>query len=1197
MKKAFLFTVLTTICFAAFAQMPKMRYQAVLRDAGNRLVTHTAVTVDVTITYGSNTYSETGLTATTDANGLFSVEIGSVSGYEAIHWENATIKTVVRFGSSTIESTSPVTAVPYALNARLASDLSPNGMALPAIYDKIHSDSAALHDVLLDTSAAIRSAIPAAQANADWSANSGVTEILNKPAVNNDTLFFIFPNNRVDTFTANQPGNTEVNITFPAMSVQDFLNVLAQMTPEQLAALRDSLGITLSDPNSCGTMTDFDGHSYRTVKIGTQCWTKTNLRTTHYRNGGAIPVNQTATSLTPSYYSPSASDAVAEHYPDSVYGMYYNGYAVEGDSLCPEGWHLPTKAEWEVLTAYVSSHNSCGDNPGYNAKALAGTHRYVLNTEESVYAWSHNDKNCAVGSDRGTNNATGFSAFPAGNWSGSFQQYGLSTDFWTSTPYNNQTWVFHLSYSEEMVSNYGGDRNNAFSVRCVKDTVPTPHVFSCGTEKIMDADSNLYETVRIGRQCWTKTNLRTTKFRNGNTVAEDVNLMPSLSASFYRFPYYDDIPQYSDSTFGFYYNWYAAADTGDSRLCPEGWHVPDDGDWLTLWNHLATHHYCGTDPTFIAKALADSLVWIPNTYTACTPSDNTTTNNASGFTAVPAGYFESYNTTGELYMGGYAEVSSGFWSTTLSADNEETHFRKLFYGVTTLTNLTGHKWDAMSVRCVKDTDMAPIVEPAVTTDSAVSVSTVSYRLYGSISNPDSIVIINKGFEWKKSTDSHYNTRLVTGTALTSTLENLNKNTQYTYRAFITYDDRTYYGDELTFTTPVLPSATTDSATHISQSSATLHGTVHNSDNVTLTAKGFFWKQSHGVYEYDTAFVTGTDTAMTVMFNDLTPNTKYDYKAFIQYEGKTVYGDLLSFTTPNNPEVSCGTMTDFDGNVYQTVQIGSQCWAKTNLRTTRYRNGSTISTAIGTVVPAYYRLSQWDKDTTIVATAANAADSIFGFYYNGYAAIGDSLCPPGWHVPNYGDWSDLVSYLRTRPEYWCDNDNSNLAKAVASRNFWYNVATPPVTYTINHDAVARPCSPQYQGTDYLNDASYFSAIPAGAWYDNLGGNIDTLTGFGGREFDPGKDAHFWSSTTQENSDSTGFFFRLGIKTYDVVGLAYDALKYGRSVRCVKDPEFVIPPTSSNTTTGAGDDQCENVEIEKQRRAKNSPLLSHFVTRSK
>ena len=255
------------------------------------------------------------------------------------------------------------------------------------------------------------------------------------------------------------------------ISPQGLLDVVQSMTPEQIAALRDSMGIPKPEPISCDTMVDADGNRYASVLIGTQCWTKTNLRTTHYRNGGAIAENQNASSGAASYYRPAASDAVAEHYPDSVYGMYYNGYAVEGDTLCPDGWHVPAKAEWELLTTYMGGQNDyvCGGNPDYIARALAGTHRYTDQTGSTVYAWNHEDKNCAVGSDRGGNNKSGFSAFPAGYWETTFENYGRTARFWTSTPDNNLAWVSSLTYSEEMVTFYTGNKGQAISVRCLRD--------------------------------------------------------------------------------------------------------------------------------------------------------------------------------------------------------------------------------------------------------------------------------------------------------------------------------------------------------------------------------------------------------------------------------------------------------------------------------------------------------------------------------------------------------------------------------------------------------------------------------------------------------------------------------------------------------------------------------------------------------
>lgn len=1163
----------------ALAQMPKISYQAVLRDANNRLVTNTPVTVDVTITYGSNSYSETDLTTTTNANGLFSIEIGSVSGYEAIKWNNATIKTVVTFGTNTIENTIPVTAVPYALNAKSASEVNPNASALVAVYDRIYDDSAAVHDALKDTANAIRNAIPVvpAQVNADWNATSGVAEIYNKPAINNDTLSFTLQDGTKKIFTANQQGNTEVNIVYSGISVQELLDVVEAMTPEQKAALRDSLGISEPTTFTCGVskIADVDGHQYETVLIGEQCWIKTNLRTTHYRDGSTIPENQDASLATASFYRPSTIDAVTEHYTDSIYGMYYNAYAAVDTGLCPTGWHVPTKAEWEQLTTYMSSQSDyvCGNySTDYIASALAGTHKYKYvdptdQTEVTVYAWKNENKGCAVGNDRGNNNASGFSAFPAGYWETTFKGYSLSARFWTSTPDNNQVWVSSLTYSEEMVTFYTSNKEQAISVRCLKDTVPAqapePPAFSCGNEKLQDADGNAYETVQIGTQCWTKTNLRTTKFHNGNPIPEDVDPDQSSSASFSRASSADvllNYPAYTDSTFGFYYNWYAAVDTGNSKLCPDGWHVPNDGDWMVLSSYLRANYACGNNLSNNAKAMADSLMWASNGVD-CSIGNILENNNASGFTAVPAGYL-SYGSHYPMFI----EALANFWTAMPSVDNLSAKYYSMYHTDKNLQSYDHPKSQLLSVRCIMD-DTTTIVKPVVTTDSTSAVTTISAKLHGTIINPNSIVIVKKGFEWKLSSKSYYNVKDVTGTELITTLENLIPDTQYTFKAFINYDGKTYYGDEFTFKTPIKPTVTTGNATNIALTSATISGTIINPDHVIIQAKGFEWKKSHGVYVYDIVEVTGGDTAMTYAFNDLIPNTKYDYKAFVKYDGKTVYGEELSFTTPNHPEVACGTMTDADGNLYQTVKVGSQCWAKTNLRTTKYRKGSPISTQIGTTIPAYYRLSNTDKTTDSIVKLVTAPDSIFGFYYNGYAAVRDSLCPVGWHVPDANDWNDFINYLKARPEYWCDNDNSNLAKAVASRNFWYSVETPPITYTIHHDPVARPCSPQYQVPDYLNDASYFSAIPAGAWYDNLGGNIDTVTGLGGNEFDPGKDAHFWSSSTQLGSDSRGYLIRFGLVTYDAVTFVYDALKYGRSVRCIKDAAVTTGAATDVTSSSA------------------------------
>ena len=196
--KKFLLSVLVLLLVTVTVSAQKISYQAVVRDSHNRLVVNTNVNVAVTITYGSSTYTET-LDGTTNANGLMSLEIGGASGFSSIDWRNAWIKTVITLpGGETVEDQVQVTAIPLALYANYAADISPTAPAITAIY--AHLDDTLSHyptsDVLKDTAAAIRADMSAAQVNSDWEATSGVEEILNKPDLSvyatnahlNDTL-------------------------------------------------------------------------------------------------------------------------------------------------------------------------------------------------------------------------------------------------------------------------------------------------------------------------------------------------------------------------------------------------------------------------------------------------------------------------------------------------------------------------------------------------------------------------------------------------------------------------------------------------------------------------------------------------------------------------------------------------------------------------------------------------------------------------------------------------------------------------------------------------------------------------------------------------------------------------------------------------------------------------------------------------
>ena len=261
------------------------------------------------------------------------------------------------------------------------------------------------------------------------------------------------------------PDNTTITNVTPVNSVpyalyaenvspEALLAAVNAMTAEQKAAFKETLAFT------CGTnkMVDADGNEYETVQIGTQCWTKTNLRSTKAADGTAIAVgSDTSTTVAYRYYPNNNSSNV------SAYGYLYNWEAAK--LVCPAGWHLPSDAEWTTLITYVSgqSEYTCGGNTSYNAKALASTE-----------GWGTSSGTCAVGNNPSTNNATGFSAVPAGYYGGNgslpYLNFSCGADFWSATQSNSSNAysrnVFYY-YSQVRIFNYSKSRG--YSVRCLHD--------------------------------------------------------------------------------------------------------------------------------------------------------------------------------------------------------------------------------------------------------------------------------------------------------------------------------------------------------------------------------------------------------------------------------------------------------------------------------------------------------------------------------------------------------------------------------------------------------------------------------------------------------------------------------------------------------------------------------------------------------
>lgn len=119
--------------------------------------------------------------------------------------------------------------------------------------------------------------------------------------------------------------------------------------------------------------------------------------------------------------------------------------------------------------------------------------------------------------------------------------------------------------------------------------------------------------------------------------------------------------------------------------------------------------------------------------------------------------------------------------------------------------------------------------------------------------------------------------------------------------------------------------------------------------------------------------------------------------------------ISSGSTGGEAQFVCGTSTisDADNNIYQTIQIGAQCWMTPNLKTTKYRNGVSILNLTDNTA--------WSSDTTGAYCWYNNDEATYknpyGAFYNRYAMSNvNGLCPTGWHVPNDDEWHALESYL-------------------------------------------------------------------------------------------------------------------------------------------------------------------------------------------
>jgi uncharacterized protein (TIGR02145 family) len=186
---------------------------------------------------------------------------------------------------------------------------------------------------------------------------------------------------------------------------------------------------------------------------------------------------------------------------------------------------------------------------------------------------------------------------------------------------------------------------------------------------VKDADGNIYQTVKIGNQVWTRENLRTTKYNDHSAIplVTDNSAWSKQTTPGYCY-YQNTTDPELIKKFGALYNWYAV---DSKKLAPKGWHVPTDEDWKVLETYLIAQGYNwdGTSKDYkIAKALAAQSDWRASTNPGNIGTD-LKANNKSGFAALPGG---SRSNDGFSDLGSYG----GWWSAT--AENATDAYHRSF---------------------------------------------------------------------------------------------------------------------------------------------------------------------------------------------------------------------------------------------------------------------------------------------------------------------------------------------------------------------------------------------------------------------------------------------------------------------------------------------------------------------------------------
>lgn len=393
--------------------------------------------------------------------------------------------------------------------------------------------------------------------------------------------------------------------------------------------------------------------------------------------------------------------------------------------------------------------------------------------------------------------------------------------------------------------------------------------------------------------------------------------------------------------------------------------------------------------------------------------------------------------------------------------------------------------------------------PVLTTTAASAITSTTAVSAGTISSDGGSTISVKGICWSTSqnpTTADSKTSEGSGTSnFSSSITGLTPGITYYVRAYATNSIGTSYGNQETFVTlAIAPILTTTTVLPITTTTASSGGNITSNGGSAITVKGVCWSTDINptIANDKTIDGSGNGSHQSIL-TGLSVNTTYYVRAYATNSIGTSYGNQLTLVLwMNQPGPQ---LIDANGNSYNSVKLGAQIWMAENLKTTKFKDGSTIPLATSITI--------WDALSTPAYCWFNNNEATFknmyGALYNWYTVDTGNLCPAGWHVPNDTEWSTLVTFLGG------DGIAGGKLKEVGTTH-WFS----PNTGATNE--------------------SGFNALPAGSCFDGK------FAGIGDYGF-------WWNSTTIPGNNTARSIYY----SAELVHKAAYSKNYGFSVRCLKD----------------------------------------------